>query len=176
MFITLDILLEVGQIEESVTVTGQSPLIETSNASVGEALGREAPRKPAGPRPRGIPHRRHGPDGQSRRRPAVQPAAGSDQRLADLARRRRRPGEQLHGRWRADHRADRPRRPQPLDRSDRRGQGAGAHLRRRHGTHRRRRVQHDRQVGNEPVPRHRLLPDTSGLGPVARTISTPWPA
>jgi hypothetical protein len=35
MFITLDIVLEVGQIEESVTVTGQSPLIETSNASVG---------------------------------------------------------------------------------------------------------------------------------------------
>jgi trimeric autotransporter adhesin len=41
MFITLDVLLEVGQIEESVTVTGQSPLIETSNASVGESLGRE---------------------------------------------------------------------------------------------------------------------------------------
>jgi len=41
MFITLDIQLEVGQIEESVTVTGQSPLIETSNASVGESLGRE---------------------------------------------------------------------------------------------------------------------------------------
>src|SRR5688572_501395 len=40
-FITLDILLEVGQIEESITVTGQSPIIETSNASVGEALGRE---------------------------------------------------------------------------------------------------------------------------------------
>ncbi len=41
-FITLDVLLEVGQIEESITVTGQSPLIETSNASVGESLGREA--------------------------------------------------------------------------------------------------------------------------------------
>lgn len=41
MFITLDILLEVGPIEESITVTGQSPLIETSNASVGESLGRE---------------------------------------------------------------------------------------------------------------------------------------
>ena len=40
-FITLDILLEVGSIEESITVTGQAPLIETSNASVGESLGRE---------------------------------------------------------------------------------------------------------------------------------------
>ena len=40
-FITLDILLEVGQLEETITVTGQSPLIETSNASVGESLGRD---------------------------------------------------------------------------------------------------------------------------------------
>jgi trimeric autotransporter adhesin len=40
-FITFDILLEVGTLEETITVTGQSPLIETSNASVGESLGRE---------------------------------------------------------------------------------------------------------------------------------------
>jgi hypothetical protein len=40
-FITMDILLEVGQLEETITVTGQSPLIETSNASVGESLGRD---------------------------------------------------------------------------------------------------------------------------------------
>jgi hypothetical protein len=40
-FITLDIQLEVGQLEETITVTAQSPLIETSNASIGESLGRE---------------------------------------------------------------------------------------------------------------------------------------
>ena len=37
-FITLDLTLEVGTIEESVTVTGQSPMIERSNASVASTL------------------------------------------------------------------------------------------------------------------------------------------
>jgi len=33
-FLVLDITLEVGGIEESITVSGQSPLIETANASI----------------------------------------------------------------------------------------------------------------------------------------------
>jgi hypothetical protein len=37
-FITLDITLEVGTIQESITVTGESPLIETSNASIASTL------------------------------------------------------------------------------------------------------------------------------------------
>src|SRR5688572_19650309 len=37
-FITLDIALEVGQLQETVTVTGQSPLIDTSNASTGGVI------------------------------------------------------------------------------------------------------------------------------------------
>ncbi len=37
-FVTLDVLLEVGGIEESITVTGQTPLIDTSNASTGGVL------------------------------------------------------------------------------------------------------------------------------------------
>ena len=41
-FITLDVTLEVGAIEESVTVTGQSPLIDTSTASTGGVLDRQA--------------------------------------------------------------------------------------------------------------------------------------
>jgi hypothetical protein len=41
-FITLDLTLEVGTLEESVTVTGQSPIIETSNASQGTVLNSEA--------------------------------------------------------------------------------------------------------------------------------------
>ena len=40
-FITLDITLEVGTVAETVTVTGQSPLIETSNASTGTVLNAE---------------------------------------------------------------------------------------------------------------------------------------
>jgi hypothetical protein len=41
-FITLDITLGVGAIEESITVTGQSPIIDTSNASTGGVLDRQA--------------------------------------------------------------------------------------------------------------------------------------
>src|SRR5262245_1840635 len=41
-FITLDLLLEVGAIEENITVTGQSPIIETSNASQGTVLDSQA--------------------------------------------------------------------------------------------------------------------------------------
>ncbi len=37
-FITLDLTMEVGAISENVTVTGQSPSIETSNASTGTVL------------------------------------------------------------------------------------------------------------------------------------------
>jgi trimeric autotransporter adhesin len=41
-FLTLDLTLEVGTIEESITVTGQSPIIETSNASTGTVLDSQA--------------------------------------------------------------------------------------------------------------------------------------
>jgi hypothetical protein len=37
-FITLDVTLEVGELQETITVTGAAPLIETSNASTGEVL------------------------------------------------------------------------------------------------------------------------------------------
>jgi len=37
-FLTLDLTMEVGQITENVTVTGEAPLIDTSNASTGTVL------------------------------------------------------------------------------------------------------------------------------------------
>jgi hypothetical protein len=40
-FITLDVTLQLGSIEETVTVTGESPLVETSNASTGTVLDTE---------------------------------------------------------------------------------------------------------------------------------------
>ena len=39
--ITLDLILEVGTVEEEITVTADAPLIETSNASLGDSLDRE---------------------------------------------------------------------------------------------------------------------------------------
>jgi hypothetical protein len=41
-FLTLDLTMEVGAIEESITVTGAAPLIETANASQGTVLDSEA--------------------------------------------------------------------------------------------------------------------------------------
>jgi trimeric autotransporter adhesin len=41
-FLTIDIPLEVGTLQETVTVSGQSPLVETSNASTGTVLDNEA--------------------------------------------------------------------------------------------------------------------------------------
>jgi trimeric autotransporter adhesin len=41
-FVTLDLTLEVGAVEESITVTADSPLIETSNASQGGVLDRQS--------------------------------------------------------------------------------------------------------------------------------------
>ncbi len=37
-FVTLDITLEVGQLQETITVTGAAPLIDTSNASTGAVI------------------------------------------------------------------------------------------------------------------------------------------
>src|SRR5580765_6075185 len=41
-FVTMDVAVEVGAISENVTVTGQSPLIDTSTASAGGVLDRQA--------------------------------------------------------------------------------------------------------------------------------------
>src|ERR1051326_3816366 len=40
-FLTLDVMLQIGALEESITGTGQSPLIDTSNASTGGVLDKE---------------------------------------------------------------------------------------------------------------------------------------
>jgi hypothetical protein len=37
-FVTLDIKLDVGQLQETITVTGDAPLIDTSNASTGAII------------------------------------------------------------------------------------------------------------------------------------------
>ena len=77
-FLVLDQSLEVGAIEESVTVSVQTPVVETANASHGAVLDSRRPRNPAFIRPRGVPHGGFTADGRALRRRPVQPAAGSD--------------------------------------------------------------------------------------------------
>ena len=108
-FITLDIALEVGQLQETITVTGQAPLIDTSNASTGARHRRAAAADAAERRPIGLPVRGDVPTVVASGDVAVQPPAGSDQRLAAVAGRRHAPRQQLPGRRRADHRHAQPR-------------------------------------------------------------------
>ncbi len=148
-FVTLDIRLEVGQLQETITVTGEAPLIDTSNASTGAIIdSRQLETLPSG-RPFGVSVRGDRADGGCLGRRAVQPPAGSDQRVAAVARRRHAPRQQLPGGRRADHRHAQPRVRQPDDRGDRRRQRPGASVRRRNRPHRRRHLQRRHQVGQQ---------------------------
>ncbi len=127
-FLTLDLSMEIGAITESVTVTGQAPLIETSNASTGDGARHRSAPDAAGAGPRRLSGRRVDPDRHPVGRRSIQPAAGSDQRLAALAWRRHAPRQQLHARRRPDHRHQQPRGGKPHDRSAGRRESPGAHL------------------------------------------------
>ena len=107
-FLTLDLVMEVGAITESVTVTGQAPLIDTGNASPGHGARLGGAADAAVARPQRVHDRHVRADRHPVGRRAVQPAAGSDQRVADVARRRHAPRQQLHARRRADHRHAQP--------------------------------------------------------------------
>ena len=148
-FLTLDVTLDVGTLEETITVTGQS----RAGRDVERVDRHAAQHRDDGDAAVGGAHGVHdghdGADGRAVRRHAVQPAAGSDQRRADVARRRHPPRQQLHARRRADHRHAQPRERAPVDRVARGRQGPGAHLRCGDGPDRRRRVQHDAQVGHQ---------------------------
>ena len=169
-FITLDITLEVGTMAETVTVTGQSPIIETSNASTGTMLNAEDSADAALAGARRVHDRQYRPNRCAVGRRAVQQATGSDQRLARLAGGRHPPRQQLHARRRADHRHAQPRERAPVDRIARGHEGAGAHLRRGNGPHGRRRVQHDAEVRDERLSRVGLLPDPADLGTVEQLL------
>ena len=172
-FITLDVMLEVGALEE--TDHGHRPVAAHRHVD-GLDRRRARPRR----RSRSLPAPGRNafligvtvPDGDADRRPAVQPPAGSDQRVARLARRRRHPRQQLPARRRADHRAARPRGAEPDDRSGRGSEGPGPHLRRRDGAHRRRRVQRHREVGHQRVPRLAASTRPVRSGASARTSSS----
>ena len=77
--------LEVGAIEESVTVSVQTPLVETANASHGAVLDRVALETLPSPGPRRVPDGRVSCRRSCLRRRPVQPAAGSDRTRRSLS-------------------------------------------------------------------------------------------
>jgi len=113
-FVTVDVTLEVGALEETITVTGEAPLIDTSTASTGAVINTEQLNTlPSGGRSAflfavTIPTVVASGD-------AVQPPAGPDQRVAAVARRRCPPRQQLPGGRRAGDRPAQPCVGEPLD-------------------------------------------------------------
>ena len=97
--------MKVAGVQENVTVTGETPLIETRSSSVGGVVDVGADREPAAQRPA---VREPGGD-DPRRRPRL--PLGSDQELAVLAadQRRQRPQRQLPDRRRRQQRRHRRR-------------------------------------------------------------------
>ena len=164
-FITMDIALEVGTLTETVSVSGQSAADRDVDRLHRHRARWADPADPAVARARGVPDRRLGADGHPDRRHPVQSPAGSDQRLAALARRRYPARQQLHAGRRADHRPAQPRQRQPDDRIAGGPEGAGPHLRRGDGPHRRRRLQHHAALRRERAARHRVRADAPDLGP-----------
>ena len=114
-------------------------------------------------------------DGGEQRQYGVQPPERAEWGDDGVDRRRRRPGEQLPPGRRSHHRSDESGVGLRLDRSARRDESAGAHLRRRDGAYRWRRVQRHRQVGDEPVPRVGVLSDPAH-GLAAAELLPPGPA
>ena len=165
-FITLDLPLEVGNIQESITVTGDAPLIETSNASTGGTLDREALESLPAPGRNAFMIGVTVPTVM----PVGDPQFNRQQDQTNASRVSLGGGGLRANNYLLDgvpiYRAAGPRDSQPDHRGHRRGQGAGSHLRRGDGAHGRRRVQRHGQVGHERVSRLGLLPDAAGLGPV----------
>ena len=116
-------------------------------------------------RPQRVPDGEPDADGADQRQRALEPHAGSGRQLRDVDGRRRGARQQLPGRRLPGHRPAEPRLDQPDHRSRAGRQGAGAHLRRRDGTHRRRRDEHGGEVRRQRLPRlglHRVPSRVAG--------------
>ena len=156
-FLTLDLTMEVGAIAENVTVTGQSPIIETSNASQGTVLDSAAlqtlpsPGRTAFMIGTTVPTVIPSGDTQFNRQ--------QDQTNASLLSlgggTRRGNNYTLDGVPITDMRNRAVANPtiEALDDVKVQVHTYDAEM----GAHRRRRVQHDAEVGHEQLPRHRLL-------------------
>ncbi len=140
-FLVQDVSLQVGGIAESVTVTGETPLIETANASMASAIDKA--QMDVLPTPgRNVyifavttPNVVHAGDRcSSECRIQVE-------RLLALPRRRTASRKQLHPGRRVHHRHAEPRHHQPQHGSSAGNEGANHHLRRGDGADRRRCLQ-----------------------------------
>ena len=115
-FIALDIQLEVGGLEETITVTGESPLIDTTNASTGDVLDTKSLESIPTPGRSVFLDGEPPADRPDQRQRALEPHAGSGRQLGRLDGRRSGAGEPVPRRRLPRHRSSEPR----LDQSDHR--------------------------------------------------------
>ena len=169
-FVILDLTLEIGTIEETITVTADAPLIETSNASHGGVLDREILEElpshgrnaflvgTSVPTVLAVGEPRFNRQQDQMVSSQISLGGGGVQAnnytldgvpITDL---RGFPGTESN------------------DRSDLGHQGSSAHLRRGDGAYRRRRLQHDGAFWREHAARLRVLSDPSGVGVGARVF------
>ncbi len=157
-FVTMDTVLEVGAIEESITVTGASPLIDTSTASQGTVLDRAQLESLPTPgrnaslmavtMPTVVSSGNTGFNRQNAQSGATTVSIGGGGVRAN--------NYLLDGVPITD--LDESGRRLRLHRGARRDEGAGPHLRRGDGPVGRRRLQLDGEVRHQRVPRLGVLP------------------
>ncbi len=93
----LDIVLEVGTLEETITVTADAPLIESTNASVGGVIDTAALEAIPDRRPQRVPHGHARAHRAGERQRALEPHAGPGGQLGGLD--GRRPGPRRTTSW-----------------------------------------------------------------------------
>ena len=154
--VTVDLTLELGQVNEQVNVTAEATLIETADASTGQVIDSQ--------KLTDLPNLGRNPFMLSKLSESVvqvgnpkfnrmQDQSGSSQISIAGG-----PGarQQLHARWHLDHRLHQSRRDHPVAGIRGGDEGAGQYLRRRNGPHRRRHVQHVPALRHQRDPRQRL--------------------
>ena len=181
----LDFTLEVGAISEQLTVTGEAPLVERMSATQATSLDKDDAASPAHLRAQHLLRGDLDSGRHSNRRSAVRALPGSVRFVGALARRRPAPRQRLLDRGRVDHRPDQSADDRALDGSGRGAESPDEDLRGRHGTRRRRRLQHHGSLRFQLVAwqraagvqagrdhRHALLRQESRLSKTRRSTTT----
>ena len=154
----VNVQLSVGGVTEQMTVTAESPLLQSSNADRGSVIDShriaELPLQSRSPMALARAGRR-----RDLQRAGDLPAAVRQRRARRLLdERRAEPQQRVHARRRPEQRqpGGQQRRLHPAGRRGAGVQGPDQFLRRAVRAHRRRRGQHVAEIGHQQLPRHRL--------------------
>ena len=117
-FVGIDIALELGAIEETITVTAEAPLLETDERVHRRRARHQIARVDSDAGTQRVPDGEPAADGADQRQRALEPHAGSGRQLRRLHGRRPGSRQPVPGRRLPGHRPAESRVDQPDDRSD----------------------------------------------------------